>query len=285
MLETAIKKLDQKLAEIALTIPTQAYEEIVNIISGSSTSDNRNISGPVLSGSELTLPIDSRNSPYVKYYVVGQGQLEVFLNGQYLILGNDWEEVGAVGSDSIKIRILQDLFPGDALALRIDNNTVGGSGGSGGSGTGEANTASNVGGGAGIFKSKSGVDLKFRSIAPGAGVSIVQGIDTITISSTPTAALLNVVSIDGYNYNVLPSNDVVLVSNLGVDVTITLPSASSLPGKRFDIKKIDSGSSVKIKGQLGDTLDGINIFANSLNIDIQYESVTVVSNGISWYII
>lgn len=286
LLETAIKKLDQKLAEIALTIPTQAYEEIVNIINGSSTSDNRNISGPVFSGSELTLPIDSRNSPYVKYYVVGQGQLEVFLNGQYLILGNDWEEVGTTGSDSIKIKILQDLYPGDALSLRIDNNTVGGSGGSGGgSGTGEANTASNVGGGAGVFKSKSGVDLKFRSITPGAGVSIVQGIDTITISSTPTAALLNVVSIDGYNYNILPSNDVVLVSNLGVDVTVTLPSASSLPGKRIDIKKIDSGSSVRIKGQSGDTLDGINIFTNSLNIDIQYECVTVVSNGISWYII
>ena len=286
IVESAIKKLDQKLAEIAASIPTHAYEENVNIISGASTSDNRNRQAPVIAGTVLTIPVDSRNSPYVKYYTVGEGQLEVFLNGQYLSVNEDWQEIGAVGTESNQISLLQDLDIGDVITIRLDNFSIGGSGSGGLSGGGgEANTASNVGSGAGVFKSKSGVDLKFKSIAAGAGVSIVQGINDITISATPTAALLSVVTIDGFNYNVLPSNDVIIVSNLGIDVNITLPSAASLPGKRIDVKKVDAGNTVKIKGQMGDTIDGADIFTSFLGIEIQYECVTVVSNGVNWFII
>jgi hypothetical protein len=50
--------------------------------------------------------------------------------------------------------------------------------------TGEVNTASNVGAGSGVFKEKSGVDLKLRSIVAGAGISVTQGTDTITIENT-----------------------------------------------------------------------------------------------------
>jgi hypothetical protein len=284
LLETSIKKLDEKLAELSQSIPRKAYEETITIIAGPTNGLAEVNELEAVSGSELQIPLDSRNSNLVKSYTVSSGQLEVFLNGQYLTLEEDWEEVGVTQEESITIKLLRDMQDGDVLSVRIDNTSFSGSGGGGGS-YGEANTASNVGGGFSLFKNKIGVDLKFRTLVAGAGVSISQSSDVVSISSTPTAALLNVVTINGTNYNILPSNDVILVSNLGMLVSVYLPSASANPGKRFDIKKTDSGSIIRIRGQSGDTLDDINLFTSSLDISIQYESVTVVSNGVAWFII
>jgi hypothetical protein len=271
LLETAIKKLDQKLFEVALATPEEAYEETLAI------------SSLTVSGSVLTLPLHSRNSYAVKGYVVGEGQLEVFLNGQYLTLGEDWSEIGASGSDANTITILQYLNVDDLVLFRIDNHTIGSGGG--GSSSGEANTASNVGGGGSVFQSKVGIDLRFRSLVAGAGVSISQTASTLVITSTPTASALNVVTITGSNYNILPSNDVILVYNAGTNVNVTLPSAVSNPGKKFDIKKVDAGNVVSIKGQSGQTVDGVDVFSSSWDILVQYECISVVSNGINWFII
>ena len=51
-------------------------------------------------------------------------------------------------------------------------------------GSGEANTASNVGSGAGVFKQKTGVDLELRSLAS-ADLNIAEGIDEIEIQAQP----------------------------------------------------------------------------------------------------
>lgn len=50
--------------------------------------------------------------------------------------------------------------------------------------SGEANTASNLGGGTGIFESKSGVDLRFKSLVAGSNVAISQNATTITIAAS-----------------------------------------------------------------------------------------------------
>ena len=282
LLETSIKKLDEKLFEISLSIPQEAYEESISIVSGTASNDNELSVTNAISGSLIKIPKHSRMSDIVYPYVVGDGQLEIFLNGQYLIVGEDWLEVGSAGDDSITIQTQQDLLVGDVLTLRIDNYSVSGGGGSS---SGEANTASNIGGGNGVFASKIGVDLKFKSIVAGAGISITNAPTTLTITSTPVAAALNVVTITGSNYAAMPSNDVVLVYNAGNNVNITLPSAVTNPGKRFDIKKVDAGNIVRIKGQSGQTIDGVDIFGGSWDILIQYECVTVVSNGVNWFII
>lgn len=51
---------------------------------------------------------------------------------------------------------------------------------------GEVNTASNIGTGAGIFASKSGSDLQFKSILPGSNITVTQTATGITINSTAT---------------------------------------------------------------------------------------------------
>lgn len=50
--------------------------------------------------------------------------------------------------------------------------------------TGEVNTASNLGTGAGVFESKVGSDLRFKSLVAGSNVTITPGANDITISAT-----------------------------------------------------------------------------------------------------
>lgn len=56
--------------------------------------------------------------------------------------------------------------------------------GSGGGGAGEANTASNIGAGTGVFASKSGVDLRFKTIIGQGGITVTSDADEIFISSS-----------------------------------------------------------------------------------------------------
>jgi hypothetical protein len=56
--------------------------------------------------------------------------------------------------------------------------------GGGGSSSGEANTASNLGAGTGLFAAKSGVDLQFKSLVAGSGVTLSNTSTTVTISAT-----------------------------------------------------------------------------------------------------
>lgn len=94
------------------------YEEDKVVVSTPPSNDNE-LLGPVLSGAIVTLPFDSRDFDSTQYYVVGSGQLEVYLSGQRLRLTEDWLEVGSSGSLSNQIQIQQDLVIGDVLTFRI----------------------------------------------------------------------------------------------------------------------------------------------------------------------
>jgi hypothetical protein len=51
-------------------------------------------------------------------------------------------------------------------------------------GGGEANTASNVGGGSGVFKQKNGIDLEFKSLIAGTNLTITNNTDDLTLDVT-----------------------------------------------------------------------------------------------------
>lgn len=280
-LTLSIKRLDAAIFANASDPDPQAYEEPIDIVAGAPSNDNE-YTGPVAPSTIITIPADSRDSNTIKTYTVGKGQLLVFLNGQYLRLGSDFNEVGSSGSQSNEVEILIDLVVGDTLEFRILKQ---GSGGGGSSGGLELTTASNLGSGASVFKSIVSYDIQFRRINAGAGVTITENTNDITITSTPTTSNDNVVTVTGANYVATAANDFILVACSGADRNVTLPTAIGNTGKRIKVKLIDSGFQVHVKTVLGQTIDLVDCTVGSYDIAVQFEVAEFESDGANWWIV
>jgi len=250
-----------------------AYDEQIEVIAGVAANDNE-ITGPVTSGTTITMPDDSKDGNSVQSYEVGKGVLEIYLNGVYLRNGDDWQELGVIGDASTTFQIDIDLVVGDILNVRID--TVGGyTAGSGG----ETNTASNVGGGQGVFKQKVGLNLEFRSLVAGTGVSLSSGTDTITINSSSTTLGITNKSVSG---SLTAGDEFITCDANGGNIVLDLPTAASVAGKVYYIKKVDSSiNTITLDADALETIDG----NTTLVLNIQYQSFTIVSNGTEWFII
>lgn len=78
------------------------------------------------------------------------------------------------------------------------------------------------------------------------------------------------------------SDHVILADATAGDVTVTLPSASGVPGRVYIVKKTDSsGNGVIIDGQGAETIDG----AATYTLTQQYEAITIVCDGTEWWIL
>ena len=115
-LTRSIKRLDEALGAIGSTLTQPKYEEILSVVSGAPADDNE-ITGPVIIGSTFSIPLNARNSDIQQTYVVGSGDLSVYLNGIKLFSGIDYNEVGTIGSDGHQIETLWQLEIGDIILL------------------------------------------------------------------------------------------------------------------------------------------------------------------------
>jgi hypothetical protein len=84
---------------------------------------------------------------------------------------------GDPGKSFVRLEELAALGLADAFLNPIPPSGTG-------IGIGEANTASNVGAGVGLYIGKTGVDLKFKTLVAGTNVSLTPGVDTVTISAS-----------------------------------------------------------------------------------------------------
>jgi hypothetical protein len=93
-------------------------------------------------------------------------------------------------------------------------------------GGGEANTASNAGGAFGLFKQKSGVDLQFKTLIAGEGITIDSTADNVTISRRNVITPFDTTA-TAYTLQLTDLNRRVLFTS-GSNVTVTIPLNSSV---------------------------------------------------------
>lgn len=83
-------------------------------------------------------------------------------------------------------------------------------------------------------------------------------------------------------YTLVEGDDVTLGNATGAAFTVTLPKAALFSGRQFIVKKTDaSANAVTIDGDGTETIDG----AATVALAVQYQSVTVLSDGSNWHLI
>lgn len=168
----------------------------------------------------------------------------------------------------------KSLVAGANITFDIGPNTItiNGAGGGDGEVTGEANTASNLGGGYGWFSQKSGVDLQFKSIVAGTNVTLSQDDSTITVG-VPNIGEANT-----------SSNVGGAVGLAKAKVGVNLPFKTLVPGRHITltsatdtvtIASTDTGEA-NTASNLGVT--GESLFAQKSGVDLQFKKLKAGAN-------
>lgn len=269
-LTLAIGQTMGNVNDVLTALDQPAYDEFREIVSGSPTGNQ--LLGPVLNGTTIDLPVNSRliGSPQ-QYYVVGKGTLEIFLNGQILQLGEagGWSEIGVSLTNSYQITIDQQLEVGDFLTFRIDGTGGPGSGGAGAPDDDFFTLPQSFSPDNGDFVLTYDVgDNAYRKQTRSTFLSGLGGFLNINTYTVDHTADIN-------------TDDVILMDVSVTARTVTLPPANTAAGKIFYIKKIDAtGNAVIIDGD-GSLIDG----SSTINTTTQFESFTITSDGINWWIL
>lgn len=124
-----------------------------------------------------------------------------------------------------------------------------------------------------IFNDHSNAEVGINTATPNATLHVEGSFSGKTITETGDFDLDSGTNGDVYT---------ILHNNTGADQTITLPTVATYPGRHYHIKKISGPTYKTIIATTGaEEIDG----AATYDLDQQYESVTVVSDGSNWYIV
>lgn len=153
--------------------------------------------------------------------------------------------------------------------------------------TGEANTASNLGSGVGLFSTKTGIDLRFKSISGGNGVLVTDtGSGLVTITADALQTYESRVGINTSVYNLGTTDSYIGVRDTSSVVTIdlsTVPAGTSGSGRRLVVTD-ESGGAGTNNIQIAHSGSMFSGAASPLIIDTDYGSVTIVYDGNDWFI-
>lgn len=157
----------------------------------------------------------------------------------------------------------------------------------GGPATGEANTASNVGSGVGVFASKIGVDLQFKTLIDGQNSTVVDGGNTVRIDVDSLNLFDTRVAINSSSYTLDENVSYVGVQNTGSSVTIDLsgiPQHANQAGRKVTIGDESGGAAVNnISITAGGSVE-INGNTSPITISTNYGYVHLTYDGFNWFI-
>jgi hypothetical protein len=115
---------------------------------------------------------------------------------------------------------------------------------------------------------------------PGSGEGYYR-YDTATASWLPMSSASPVVSKTS-SYTATAADSVILCNATSGNVTITLPTSVGTKGRQYTIKKTDASANlVIIDGAGAETIDG----ELTIELAVQYESMTIHSDNAGWVIV
>jgi hypothetical protein len=255
----------------AISNNTGNINTVLNILDKPSYDEVVTVGSFIASGTTITIPVNTRlsGSPQ-QFYTVGKGALEIYLNGQYLFkdTSNGWSEVGASLTSSSQIIINQDLVVGDEVTYRLDATGGPGSGGS-------------------ASPDDDFFTLTAEPTADSADYVLIYDVSTNSYKKQTRGNFLTGISNNinvatkTSNYTVLVSDNCILGDATGGIITLTLPTPAAAAGLVFNFKKIDVSANTVIINAGSYTIDG----ANTFNLSSQYDAITLVSNGIEYFLL
>jgi len=120
-----------------------------------------------------------------------------------------------------------------------------------------------------------GSGYTLRTLTAGTGVTITNTAGAISISITADSIVTKT-----SDYTATATDYTILCDASGGDLTITLPSAASIPAHIYNVKKIDSSDNLVTIASVS-TIDS----EASVSTYIQWTNIALQSNGTNWFIL